>query len=121
MKTAIGIFVLIIALFFLWFDNFVAAVLLFLLALIILLKKPLKTLGKEVMDDLEKTEGQVPDAGVFKDGIKEAGARIGEQTFSDNESPIDLEKLTVTKYKFKPNKTGEASNKVIEAFKRLFS
>lgn len=120
MKTAIAVFLLFLAVFFLWYDFFWGAVVCFVIAAYLFVKKPADTLAKDVMQEMESAEGQVPDKSVWEDGLKEMGARVGEKTFSDYEEPTRLKARSSTRFKFKPEKVGEASKKTIGLFKKLF-
>ena len=120
MKAAIAMFLLFAALFFFWYDSFILALACAAIAIYLILSKPASLLAKDIAKDMEEAEGQVPSADVWKEGIKEAGSRTGEQLFSDKESVTRIKEMNTTKFKFKPNKIGEGSKKVIELFKKLF-
>ena len=120
MRATIAIFLLFAAVFFLWFDYLPLSVLCILIAAYALLHKPVKSLGKEFMKDMESAEGQAPSGEVFVEGVKVAGARAGEQLFADKDETTRLKALRATRFKLRPDKIGEASKKTIELFKKLF-
>ena len=120
MKAAVAIFLLFAAVFFAWFDLLLAGMICLAIGIYIMVSSPAKSFGSELMAELEEAEGQVPDKGVWEEGLKAAGGILGEQTFSDNEDGARIKAINVTKYKFKPRKVGEASRKTGSLLKRLF-
>ncbi|MAG22059.1 MAG: hypothetical protein CL943_02010 [Candidatus Diapherotrites archaeon] len=111
---------LLAALFFLWYDYAIASFVFVVLAAIVLIYKPAKSFAKESVKEMEESEGQVPDKSVWEEGLKTAGARVGEQTFSDKDDTTNLKAINVTRFKLKPKESGNAAKKVIEMFKKLF-
>lgn len=120
MKAAVAVFLLFAAVFFFWLGNLLVSLLCIAVSAYVLLHKPMGGLGKELMKDLEAAEGQVPSKDVWMEGIKAAGAKTGEQLFSDKEETTRLKSMRTTRFKFKEDKIGEASKKTIDLFKKLF-
>ncbi len=120
LNPAIGIFLLFACMFFIWFEMPIPAVVTAIASFFVFNYPSAKNFGSKIMDEMEEAEGQVPDQTVWIDGIKEMGARTGETFFSDYEQVASMNSRTMTKWKFKPKKLGEAAKKTKDSAKKLF-
>jgi hypothetical protein len=120
LRVAIAVFLLLASLFFFWFNAPLVAIASLALSLYLFLHRPIKSLAAETVEAMEKAEGQAPPMEVWEEGMRAAGARVGEQLFSDNDKITSLPKIRVTRFRFMPEKLGEAGKKTVGLFKKLF-
>ena len=106
--------------FFVWFEMLFAALLCVALSVLVAVQRPAERLGSKIVKEMDEAEPSPPPMAVWEEGIKEMGKRAGEKAFSDNEEVTDLTKMRVGRFKVKPEKIGEGSQKAIDLFKKIF-